>query len=1052
MTWQGILIMSSITNLNDLLALNRIVETYYLTVTPDVLVNDAITLMLNVSYANEEKANCVLVTEECRLVGIFTKIDALRLAASGRDLSSIRIGEVMQREVIALQKTPNQDILIALKIMQQHQISYLPFVDNDNILLVIIRISQILESIADKNYGILQNLKHPNTDFKQENNVISASESQIRFDANILAHVSDAVIAIDNEYNIIYLNKRAERQYNINAREFIGRSLKTVYEYRWLNPDDKEIAKENLVKNGWWQGENIHIKKNFEQIYVELSVSLLNDNSGNKIGLLAVIRDITQRKQAEEKLRQTEALLQEAERIAKIGSWSWDLTTDETWWSKQFYRFTNRDKGNSTPRIETISQFIHPDDRKRVNQLTINAIEKGIPYETEFRFIRSDGSIGYAFSRGKIERDTKGNIVRFYGISKDVSQYKQVESALRESEQRFRKMADTAPVMIWMAGYDKLCYYFNAVWLEFTGRSLDQEIDNGWTNGVHPDDRDRCVQIYEDSFDTHQAFSMEYRLQDKNGDYRWILDKGTPRFNSDGNFEGYIGSCIDITERKQAEEKIAEQAVLLDVATDAILLRSLEGTILYCNQSAERMYGWTAKEAIGKAANELLFKEITQELMNAMQEVERSGSWLGELKKVTKQGRDITVASRWTLVSDEAGNPKSILTVDTDITENKLLESQFLRIQRLESLGTLASGIAHDLNNMLTPILAISQLLPLKLSNVDKTSSEMLKILEANAKRGADLVKQVLSFARGNEGKRTVLQVKHILKDIEQFAKGTFPKSITIERNFPQNLWTVSGDATQLHQVFMNLVVNARDAMTEGGILSIEAENKFIDESYARMNIEAKVGSYVLVTISDTGIGISPQIIDRIFDPFFTTKEVGKGTGLGLSTVLGIIKNHGGFIEVSSEIAKSTQFRVYLPSIEGDVLAISEREQLPTGNNELILVVDDEVAICEIIKTTLETYNFRVITAQDGIDAIAKYVQHKDKINLVLIDIMMPSMDGVTTIRTLQQMNPQVQIIAMSGLVSNEALTQSNNIDIQGFLAKPFNAGDLLNILQLFRR
>ena len=1044
--------MSSITNLNDLLALNRIVETYYLTVTPDVLVNDAITLMLNVSYANEEKANCVLVTEECRLVGIFTKIDALRLAASGRDLSSIRIGEVMQREVIALQKTPNQDILIALKIMQQHQISYLPFVDNDNILLGIIRKKNILQSIADKNNSILQNLKFTNTDFKQENNVISAAEAQIGFDANILAHVSDAVIAIDNEYNIIYLNKRAERQYNINACEFIGRSLKTVYEYRWLNPDDKEIAKENLVKNGWWQGENIHIKKNCEQIYVELSVSLLNDNSGNKIGLLAVIRDITQRKQAEEKLRQTEALLQEAERIAKIGSWSWDLTTDETWWSKQFYRFTNRDKGNSTPRIETISQFIHPDDRKRVNQLTINAIEKGIPYETEFRFIRSDGSIGYAFSRGKIERDTKGNIVRFYGISKDVSQYKQVESALRESEQRFRKMADTAPVMIWMAGYDKLCYYFNAVWLEFTGRSLDQEIDNGWTNGVHPDDRDRCVQIYEDSFDTHQAFSMEYRLQDKNGDYRWILDKGTPRFNSDGNFEGYIGSCIDITERKQAEEKIAEQAVLLDVATDAILLRSLEGTILYCNQSAERMYGWTAQEAIGKAADKLLFKEITPELMEAMQEVKRSGSWQGELKKVTKQGRDITVASRWTLVSDEAGNPKSILTVDTDITENKLLESQFLRIQRLESLGTLASGIAHDLNNMLTPILAISQLLPLKLSNVDKTSSEMLKILEANAKRGADLVKQVLSFARGNEGKRTVLQVKHILKDIEQFAKGTFPKSITIERNFPQNLWTVSGDATQLHQVFMNLVVNARDAMTEGGILSIEAENKFIDESYARMNIEAKVGSYVLVTISDTGIGISPQIIDRIFDPFFTTKEVGKATGLGLSTVLGIIKNHGGFIEVSSEIAKSTQFRVYLPSIEGDVSAISEREQLPTGNNELILVVDDEVAICEIIKTTLETYNFRVITAQDGIDAIAKYVQHKDKINLVLIDIMMPSMDGVTTIRTLQQMNPQVQIIAMSGLVSNEALTQSNNIDIQGFLAKPFNAGDLLNILQLFRR
>ncbi|MCJ8280071.1 MAG: PAS domain S-box protein, partial [Rivularia sp. ALOHA_DT_140] len=357
---------------------------------------------------------------------------------------------------------------------------------------------------------------------------------------------------------------------------------------------------------------------------------------------MAVIRDISQRKQAEEKLRQTEALLQEAERIAKIGSWSWDLTTDETWWSKQFYRFTNRDKGNSIPRIETISQFIHPEDRKRVNQLTINAIEKGIPYETEFRFIRSDGSIGYAFSCGKIERNAKGKIVRFYGISKDISQYKQVESALRESEQRFRTMADTAPVMIWMAGCDKLCNYFNAVWLEFTGRSLKEEIGHGWAKGVHPDDRDECVEIYFKAFDAHQAFSMEYRLQNRNGEYRWILDKGTPRFNSDGSFEGYIGSCIDITERKQAEEKIAEQATLLDVATDAILLRDLEGKILYCNQSAERIFGWTAEEALGKVANELLYKEFTQELRDALQEVMQSGSWQGELQKVTKQGRDIT--------------------------------------------------------------------------------------------------------------------------------------------------------------------------------------------------------------------------------------------------------------------------------------------------------------------------------------------------------------------------------------------------------------------------
>lgn len=1053
--------MLSITELHNLFTLNRVIDTYCLTVTPETLVSDVITLMLNISYADEDKASCVLIVKESRLMGIFTQADGLRLAASGRDLSSIKIGEVMRREIISLKKSLNQDIFTVLRVMSEHRISHLPVVDEKDNFVGIIEEKNLLRMLVEQDDGIINILQkqveleteirernHANVDCKQAITDISAAEAQMKFDANILAHVSDAVIAVDNENKIIYLNKRAEQQYNINAAEFIGRNLSSIYEYKWLNLEDKQIAKESLAKTGWWQGENIHIKKNGEQIYVELSVCFLNNNKGEKIGLLALIRDITQRKQSEEKLRQTEALLQEAHRIAKIGSWSWDLTTDETWWSEEFYRFLNRNEDNIIPDIQAINQFIYEDDRERVNQLIKNAIEQGIPYETEFRFIHSDGTLGYAFSCGKVERDATGKIVRFYGISKDISEYKKAEVALRESEERFRTMADTAPVLIWMAGCDKFCNYFNANWLEFTGRTLEEEIGNGWIEGVHPDDRERCVEIYFNAFDARQGFSMEYRLQNRDKEYRWILDKGSPRFNPDGSFAGYIGSCIDITERKQAEEKIAEQAALLDVATDAILLISLEGNILYCNQGAERMYGWTAEEILGKSANELLYEDFSLELLEALQGIKRSGSWQGELRKVTKQGREITVASRWTSVRDRAGNPKSILSVDTDITEKKQLESQFLRIQRLESLGTLASGIAHDLNNMLTPILAIAQLLPLKLGKVDETSQGMLVMLEANAKRGANLVKQVLSFARGDEGKHNVVQVKYLLKDIEDFVKGTFPKNIEVERDLPEELWTVSADTTQLHQVLMNLVVNARDAMPDGGILTIAGRNKFVDQSYAKMNIEAKVGSYVVITISDTGIGISPQIIDRIFDPFFTTKEIGKGTGLGLSTVLGIVKNHGGFIEVSSQIGKGTQFKVYLPTIEGEVSSTPENKELVKGNKELILVVDDEIGICEIIKTTLENYNFRVITAKDGIEAIALYVQHKKEINVVLMDIMMPSMDGATAIRTLQQMNPKIKIIAMSGLVSTEALTQASGTSIQGFLAKPFGADELLNILE----
>jgi PAS domain S-box-containing protein len=301
------------------------------------------------------------------------------------------------------------------------------------------------------------------------------------------------------------------------------------------------------------------------------------------------------------------------------------------------------------------------------------------------------------------------------------------------------------------------------------------------------------------------------------------------------------------------------------------------------------VYGWKAQEAIGKNADELLYKQETlSQLQNNYKSLIEFGSWQGELHQVTKQGKEIIVASRWTLMRDEEGQPKSILTVNTDITEKKQLETQFLRAQRMESLGTLASGIAHDLNNALTPMLMTVQLLATKLP--DERSQQWLSILETNIKRAADLVKQVLWFSRGLEGKRTTLEVGRLISEIKQIVKQTFSRAIEIRTDIPkQNLWTVFGDATQLHQVLMNLCVNARDAMPDGGILEISARNLWIDEYYVRMNIDAKVGPYVVITVSDTGTGIKREILDRIFEPFFTTKEVGKGTGLGLSTVIGII-------------------------------------------------------------------------------------------------------------------------------------------------------------------
>jgi PAS domain S-box-containing protein len=498
---------------------------------------------------------------------------------------------------------------------------------------------------------------------------------------------------------------------------------------------------------------------------------------------------------------------------------------------------------------------------------------------------------------------------------------------------------------------------------------------------------------------------------------------------------------------KQVESQSNKETTLLDATTDAIVVRDLSNKILFWNKSAENLYGWKTEEVIGKKANELLYSESLLEHREIYKTLLKDGSWQGELQRTSKSGKDIIVESRWTLVQDGNSQAKSILVVDTDITQKRQLEKQFLRAQRMESLGTLASGIAHDLNNVLSPILMSVQLL--KTKNRDHSISQLLSIVESNAKRGANLVKQVLSFARGIEGDRTVVQVKHLILEMKQIIAQTFPKSIVVNTEIQPDLLPVCADSTQLHQVLINLCLNARDAMLAGGILTITAENIFIDEKYASTYLDAHVGYYILLTVSDTGIGINSAILDRIFEPFFTTKEVGKGTGLGLSTVMGIVKSHGGFITVSSTVGKGTKFQVYLPAVSTSVSQPVEDIEMPSGCGELILVVDDEIAIQEITKASLETHNYKVITASEGMEAITLYVQYKDKISAAIIDMMMPNMDGTATIRILQNINPQLGIIAVSGLVTSEQVPINKIAQHITFLSKPYTTQELLKSLRL---
>ncbi|WP_414624871.1 PAS domain S-box protein [Calothrix sp. CCY 0018] len=370
----------------------------------------------------------------------------------------------------------------------------------------------------------------------------------------------------------------------------------------------------------------------------------------------------------------------------------------------------------------------------------------------------------------------------------------------------------------------------------------------------------------------------------------------------------------EIGEDKQTQKNITQQAALLDITTDAIVVCNLDKQILLWNRGAESLYEWLEKQAKNQNIQELLHPNNSSQFESALKGVLEENSWQGELQQVTKNGKQIVSYSRFTLMRDEQSNPKSILIVNTDITEKKQLEAQYYRAQRLESLGTLASGIAHDLNNILTPILTGTQLLQLKLPHLDERNKFLLKMLEDNSKRGAQLVKQITSFASGAEEDRVRVQLVQLINEISRIIESSFPVGIEFSTDISTQLWTIQAQPTQIHQLLMNLCINARDAMPEGGTLTIKAENKFIDQSDISINPEAKVGDYVAITITDTGYGIPQDILERIFEPFFTTKQAEKGTGLGLATVISIVKSHGGFINISSQVNQGSKFQVYLPA------------------------------------------------------------------------------------------------------------------------------------------
>jgi two-component system cell cycle sensor histidine kinase/response regulator CckA len=631
-----------------------------------------------------------------------------------------------------------------------------------------------------------------------------------------------------------------------------------------------------------------------------------------------------------------------------------------------------------------------------------------------------------------------GSIVTFT----DATEQFAAEARLKLQEQQYRLLFQTNPNPMWV--FDTKTFEILAV----NDAAVSQY---GYSREQFLKLTLRDLRPAEDMVDLTKSLSPSNAPAHFSGEFRHVRKDGSPIrveiYSSPIVWDGSaarIVTAIDITQRKQAEERLREQADIINRAHDIVVIRNFsDDRIMFWNSGAERVYGWSAAEAMGQPMGELIFADESGRAALVEQLLE-TGEFHGEIKHRTKDGRDVIVNSRATLIRNDDGTPRSVLGIGTDVTDQKNLETQLLRAQRLESIGTLASGVAHDLNNILTPIMMCAEVLRQKPSEEDASSS--IALIEESARRGASIVKQVLTFARGVEGERVLIKPSHLIEEMVDIARKTFPKSIEISGRYPDDLWSIKGDPTQLHQVLLNLSVNARDAMPNGGSLVVWAENFTVDEHFASMTPEARVGQFVALRVSDTGTGMPRAMIDKIFDPFFTTKEVGKGTGLGLSTVLGIVKSHGGFVSVYSEQGKGTAFKLFLPAtVTHEELEQSKSSVVPIqGNGELILVVDDEPNILGITKMILEKHHYDVLLAGDGPEALAIFAQRMQSIRLVLTDVSMPYMDGAALARALKKMKSDLPIIASTGQGEQAGLADFEALGVKNILAKPYNTQQLL--------
>ncbi len=824
----------------------------------------------------------------------------------------------------------------------------------------------------------------------------------------------------------------AEHQLLGRRFDFAGRSIDT------LRVDQQMRAALEGVPSRY---RSVGHRTSGEQFVAE--VTLLPLHVGDDVvGVLGTAVDLTEIDRHDVEVRRSEELLRLAGRLARFGGWSVDAETRKVSLSRGARVLLGIP--DDVPDLTSAAWARHAEpDRARIEDMLERCLETGEPFDIESVMIAADGERLTVRTVGEADRLDDGRIVGAHGAVWDITESAAARERERQLESRLTETLNAISDGIVFADNDDVVTYVNLRAIEMSqhteaeliGRSMWALFPRAATAG------------FQEAFAAARSTGTRvvHRAQLGAGGL-WFESTAYP------TVDGLAIYLRDVTDDERAREaslrtqqKLNEQAALLDTARDAMIVRDLENRVQYWNAAATRLYGWTAEEAQGRWIGDLIYSDLTV-LERATETVLRENYYADEIEQRDRDGRTVIVDCRWQLLTDDQGSPRAIFTINTDITEYRREQEARQRAARMESLGTLAGGIAHDLNNVLTPILMSVQLLESDESNPERR--EMLATMETAVKRGAEMVRQVLSFARGVEGRRITVDVERLLDEMIAVSRDSLPRNIELVVERTALLPHTVGDPTQLLQVLVNLVTNAKDAMEHGGRLTISAERTEIIDHYSSVSHAAAPGDYITIAVEDTGSGMPADVAEKIFEPFFTTKPPGKGTGLGLATSLAIMRSHGGFMQVYSEQDRGTRFIIGVPVIGRNTADASPvtavRTPLPSGTGELVLVVDDEAAIRLVTCRTLEAHGYRTISAAHGREAIDLIESGLHDVDLILTDMMMPVMDGAATSAYFEEHHPHIPIIAVSGLNSGARESSAVGMGVSRFIAKPYTTSVLL--------